>query len=161
MQSEYDRTVTWLELKLPPAALVAICAALMYGVAKLTPGLTFAYPARSVAGLVVGVLGLSISFAGVLAFGKRGTTVNPMTPGAASVIVSHGVYRFSRNPMYLGFALFLAGWAAYLANVGAALMLPLFVAYMTRFQIRPEERALLLKFGGPFADYMSSVRRWI
>lgn len=133
----------------------------MYGIAKLTPSLTFVHPARSVAGLVLGLAGLSISFAGVLAFGKRGTTVNPTTPGAASVVVSHGVYRFSRNPMYLGFALFLAGWSAYLSNAGAALVLPLFVVYMTRFQINPEERALLVKFGGPFADYMSSVRRWI
>ena len=153
--------MTALELKLPPAALVAISAALMYGIAHLMPQLTFVYPARSVAGVVLGITGLSISFAGVLAFGSRGTTVNPTTPGAASVIVSHGVYRWSRNPMYLGFGLFLAGWAAYLSNVGAVLVLPLFVAYMTRFQIRPEERALLVKFGGPFADYMSSVRRWI
>lgn len=149
------------ELKLPPAALVAISAALMYGIATLTPRLTFIYPARSVTGLILGVLRLSISFAGVLAFGKRGTTVNPTTPAAASAIVSQGVYRWSRNPMYLGFAVFLAGWAAYLSNVGAAMVPIVFVAYMTRFQIRPEERALLTKFGGPFADYMSSVRRWI
>lgn len=138
-----------------------MAAALMYGIARLTPGLTLVHPARSVAGLVLGVTGLAVSFAGVLAFGKRGTTVNPMTPGATSVIVSHGVYRFSRNPMYLGFTVFLAGWGAYLSNAGAAMVLPLLVAYLTRFQIKPEERALLVKFGGPFGDYMSSVRRWI
>ena len=133
----------------------------MYGIARLAPGLTFAYPGREITGLALGIAGLALSFSGVVAFGKRGTTVNPTKPQAATAVVSHGVYRLTRNPMYLGFALFLAGWAAYLSNWGAALVLPLFVAYMTRFQIMPEERALLLKFGGPYADYLASVRRWI
>jgi protein-S-isoprenylcysteine O-methyltransferase Ste14 len=63
--------------------------------------------------------------------------------------------------MYLGFLLALAGWAAYLSNAVAAMLLPAFIAYMTQFQIKPEERALLAKFGAPFAQYMSSVRRWL
>jgi protein-S-isoprenylcysteine O-methyltransferase Ste14 len=63
--------------------------------------------------------------------------------------------------MYLGFLLALAGWAAYLANAGAALLLPVFVAYLTRFQIIPEERALSAKFGAAFAAYASGVRRWL
>ena len=79
----------------------------------------------------------------------------------SALVVSSGVYRVSRNPMYLGFLLALAGWAVYLSNAGAALLLPAFVAYMTRFQIKPEERALLVKFGPEFAQYMSRVRRWL
>lgn len=72
-----------------------------------------------------------------------------------------GVYCFSRNPMYLGFLLALAGWIVYLSNVLAALLLPAFVAYMNRFQIKPEERALLTKFGPSFAHYMAAVPRWL
>jgi protein-S-isoprenylcysteine O-methyltransferase Ste14 len=63
--------------------------------------------------------------------------------------------------MYLGFLLALAAWAVYLSNVLAALFLPVFVAYLNRFQIRVEERALLEKFGPPFSQYMAAVRRWV
>ena len=75
--------------------------------------------------------------------------------------MSSGVYRISRNPMYLGFFLALAGWALYLSNAVAVLLLPVFLAYMTQYQIKPEERALLAKFGPEFAQYMASVRRWM
>jgi protein-S-isoprenylcysteine O-methyltransferase Ste14 len=84
-----------------------------------------------------------------------------MAPGAAGTVVSHGVYRFTRNPMYLGFLVALAGWAAHLSNAAAALLLPAFVFYMTQFQIKPEERALAAKFGPRFTQYMSRVRRWV
>jgi protein-S-isoprenylcysteine O-methyltransferase Ste14 len=63
--------------------------------------------------------------------------------------------------MYLGFALILAGWAIFLANMASLLMLPAFVAYMTQFQIKPEERALLARFGPDYAEYMAKVRRWV
>jgi protein-S-isoprenylcysteine O-methyltransferase Ste14 len=84
-----------------------------------------------------------------------------MKPDAASSLVADGVYRWTRNPMYLGFLIALAGWAAYLANVASALVLPLFVLYMNRFQIVPEERALAARFGPQFEDYRRSVRRWL
>ena len=61
--------------------------------------------------------------------------------------------------MYLGFLLVLTGWAVYLSNAFAVLLLPAFVAYMNRFQIKPEEPALLAKFGPRFAQYMAAVRR--
>ena len=99
--------------------------------------------------------------AGVVAFRANKTTVNPLDPGAASTVVSNGIYRYSRNPMYLGFLLALAAWAVYLSSVVAALFLPAFVAYMNRFQIQPEERMLLAKFGPAFSQYMQAVRRWV
>jgi len=74
--------------------------------------------------------------------------------------VSSGVYRVSRNPMYLGFLLALAGWAVYLSNAGAALLLPALVAYMTQYQIKPEDPAFLANFAPEFAHHMSRVRRW-
>ena len=111
--------------------------------------------------LALVALGERMAFAGVVAFRSKRTTVNPLTPSASSSVVSSGVYRVSRNPMYLGFLLALAGWAVYLSNAGAALLLPAFVAYMTQYQIKPEERALLAKFGPEFAQYVSRVRRWV
>ena len=87
--------------------------------------------------------------------------MNPTKPEASSAVVSDGIYRFSRNPMYLSLLTGLAGWALFLENAAALLVLPMFVAYMNRFQIKPEERALLEKFGSSYAEYMRSVRRWL
>ena len=151
----------WLELKIPPLLVWLVIAGAMYGVAYAAPKLSFTLAGSSAIALAHVALGGALAFAGVIAFRGKRTTVNPLTPDASSSVVSSGVYRFSRNPMYLGFLLALAGWAVYLSNAGAALLLPVFVAYMTQYQIKPEERALLAKFGSEFAQYMSRVRRWL
>jgi protein-S-isoprenylcysteine O-methyltransferase Ste14 len=75
--------------------------------------------------------------------------------------VSGGIYRFTRNPMYLGRLLQLAGWAVFLSNALAALLLPVYVLYINRFQVQPEERALLERFGSEYAAYQQRVRRWL
>jgi protein-S-isoprenylcysteine O-methyltransferase Ste14 len=72
-----------------------------------------------------------------------------------------GIYRISRNPMYLGFFLLLTGLAIFLSNVIAIVILPLFILYMNRFQIEPEERVLTYLFGQEFVDYKLRVRRWL
>jgi protein-S-isoprenylcysteine O-methyltransferase Ste14 len=151
----------WLELKIPPVVVWLVFAGAMLGVAHSAPRLSFSLWGGSVIALALGALGGALAFAGVIAFRGKRTTVSPLTPSASSFVVSSGVYRVSRNPMYLGFLLALAGWAVYLSNAGAALLLPAFVAYMTQYQIKPEERALLAKFGSEFAQYMSRVRRWL
>ena len=150
-----------IELKIPPVVVWLVLAGIQFGAARLAPGLSFTLPGRTPIALALAALGLAVALAGVAAFRRQGTTVNPLDPNASSSVVTSGVYRFSRNPMYLGFLLTLAGWAAYLANAGAAALLAAFVAYMKAFQIKPEERALLAKFGAEFMQYMSRVRRWI
>ena len=150
-----------LELRIPPVLVWLGFAGAMFGVAAAAPALTFRFAGSTGIALALGGLGVVVALAGVAAFRRQGTTVNPLSPNAASSVVSSGVYRVSRNPMYLGFLLALAGWAVYLSNVGAALLLPAYVAYMNRYQIEPEERALLAKFGSEFAQYMSRVRRWL
>ncbi len=102
-----------------------------------------------------------MAVAGVREFRRASTTVNPLTPAAASAMVRSGIYRHTRNPMYLGMLLVLAGWAAWLASVAAVAVLPAFVLYMNRLQIEPEERALASLFGSDFEDYRRSVRRWL
>ena len=151
----------WLELRIPPLLLWFLFAGGMLGVAWLVPALSFPSVGRRIIALALFATGVAVAVAGVLAFRSKGTTVNPMTPAASSAIVASGVYRYSRNPMYLGFFLALAGLAVYLSNIPAALLLPAFVAYLTRFQIRPEERALVAKFGTRYTQYMGRVRRWI
>lgn len=150
----------WLELKIPPLLVGFVFAGVMLGVAYCAPGLSFTLAGSPAIALALGALGGSVALAGVIAFRRKRTTINPLTPSAASYVVSSGIYSVSRNPMYLGFLLALAGWAVYLSNIGAVLLLPGFVAYMTEYQIKPEERALLAKFGSEFAQYISRVRRW-
>ena len=151
----------WLELKIPPLLVWLVIAGAMLGVAHSAPGLSFTLAGSSAIAMALVALGGTVAIAGVIAFRDKRTTINPLTPSASSSVVSGGVYRVSRNPMYLGFLLALAGWAVYLSNAGAALLLPAFVAYMTQYQIQPEERALLAKFGSEFAQYASRVRRWL
>jgi protein-S-isoprenylcysteine O-methyltransferase Ste14 len=150
-----------LELKIPPVAFFLLCAAVMWTMSAAFPALTVPGAGRQVIAVILVLTGVSIALAGVFAFRRHNTTTNPMTPGATKSVVRDGIYRFTRNPMYLGLALVLAGWATFLAGTAALLPLPVFVAYMTRFQIRPEERVLLANFEADYAAYMSDVRRWV
>lgn len=150
-----------LDLKAPPVAVVILFAVVMVCMARLLPRLSFVFPGRLVVAIAITLAGVVISLAGILAFRQHRTTVNPLNPEAATAIVTTGMYHFTRNPMYVGFTLILAGWATFLANLGATLVLPICVFYLTQFQIKPEERMLLKKFGEPFADYMAKVRRWV
>ena len=152
-----------LELKVPPVALALITAAGMLALAWLLPAAALPLPAtgaRLAAG-ALGAAGIAVALAGVLAFRRMRTTVNPMAPERATALVAVGVFRASRNPMYLGMLLVLAGWAVFLGNAAAALLVPAFVAWMTRFQILPEERALTARFGASYLDYCARVRRWL
>jgi protein-S-isoprenylcysteine O-methyltransferase Ste14 len=150
-----------LHLKIPPLILVLIFGALMWLVAYLTPGLTAATPLPGIVPGVLALLGVAVVVAGVVAFRRARTTVDPLRPDKASAIVTRGVYGLTRNPMYLGFALLLVAWAAWLANLPACLAVPVFVQYMNRFQIEPEERLLSGKFGAAYQAYLQRVRRWI
>jgi protein-S-isoprenylcysteine O-methyltransferase Ste14 len=107
------------------------------------------------------VLGTLIAGAGILAFRRAGTTVDPMRPEKAAAVVATGVYRYTRNPMYLGLALVLFGWGVYLGAPWLLFGPAAFVLFITRFQVIPEERALLARFGADYATYQRRVRRWV
>lgn len=150
-----------LKLKIPPAGVFLVTALLMWGVAGLVPAATVAYSGRLFAIVLLLIGGAIAGLGGVFAFSRQETTVDPTRPHRASALVVASVYRHTRNPMYLGLALVLAAWAAFLSNLVALLGIPIFIAYMTHFQIKPEEQALLDKFGAEYALYMSRVRRWL
>jgi protein-S-isoprenylcysteine O-methyltransferase Ste14 len=150
-----------VELRVPPAVVALLAALLMTLLARAATGLHWPTPVRSGAGLLLFATGVAVALAGVREFRRASTTVNPMTPAAASALVRSGIYRRTRNPMYLGMLLMLAGWAVWLASVAAGAVLPAFVLYMNRLQIEPEEQALASRFGRDFEDYRRSVRRWL
>ncbi|MBR9871896.1 MAG: isoprenylcysteine carboxylmethyltransferase family protein [Gammaproteobacteria bacterium] len=150
-----------LELKIPPVVQVFIFAGLMWISAVLLPALSITLSASPLVALILASAGVAFALLGVLAFRSAGTTVDPRIPDQSASLVTSGVYRISRNPMYVGFLFLLIGWGAFLGNIASFLLLPLFVMYMNRFQIIPEERFMREKFGDQYRQYVTTVRRWI
>jgi protein-S-isoprenylcysteine O-methyltransferase Ste14 len=150
-----------LELKLPPLVVWLLSAVAVAAAARLWPGASMPFAGHRAAAVVVLLLGIMIAVAGVVQFRRARTTVNPLAPVNASAIVASGVYRLSRNPMYLGMALALCSLALWWASAAGGVLVLLFCLYLTQFQIKPEERALLAKFGQPYAAYLRQVRRWL
>jgi protein-S-isoprenylcysteine O-methyltransferase Ste14 len=116
---------------------------------------------RLVVALVLVLMGAAVSLAGVVSFRRARTTVNPLKPEKTSSLVCSGIYRVTRNPMYLGFLLVLIGWAVMLGSAFAVFGPVLFVVYISLFQILPEERVLQNLFGDEFTAYRARVRRWL
>ena len=148
-------------IRVPPLAVVAFAALIMWLCAHLLPSMRFDFQARAAVAAALLLAAVAVSVAGVVEFRRARTTVNPLKPGAATSLVTSGIYRVSRNPMYVGFALALLAVAVFLAHAVAPVMLIGFILYMNRFQIRPEEQALKAIFGEEFTRYATRVRRWI
>ena len=129
--------------------------------ARAIPGFGIGWPQREIVAMGVAAVGAVIAVLGIVAFRRAKTSVNPLHPEKMSALVSGGVYRFTRNPMYLGLLLTLVGWAIGLGDFIPWLLLPGFIVYINRFQIGPEERALAAMFGAEFVLYRTRVRRWV
>lgn len=157
-----DAKMTWLELKIPPPVVTLVVGALMWFVARWS-GMPIDGPGsvRVAIAIALVVLGVALGLAGIAGFRRAATTLNPTRPSTASALVTDGVFRVTRNPMYLGLLACLLAWAVYLSSWQALLCLPLFVLYLDRFQIRPEERALSARFGADYDAYKAAVRRWL
>lgn len=153
--------MTSLELKIPPVVLVLLLAAAMAAFARLAPALAVALPGRAIIVAGLAGAGVVVSLLGVGSFRRARTTVNPLDPAAASTLVVGGIYRRTRNPMYLGMLFVLLAWGVFLAHALAIAGAFIFVPVMNRLQIIPEEKALAARFGPGFADYQSRVRRWL
>lgn len=150
-----------LELKIPPVAVFIVVVLLMHlahTVATVAHiGVPFSSVILFVSIAISGVVGIS----GIVAFRQAKTTVNPVKPEEASSVVDSGIYRYTRNPMYLGLLVLLIGLSIYYQNLLSVALNIVFVMYMNRFQIEPEEAVLEKKFGEEYLDYKQSVRRWI
>lgn len=159
--AERQQRQNGLALKLPPGALVVIVAALMWVASSATPTFDFFLPAKFLLSVSLALIGAVTCLSGVVSFRRAKTTVNPMKPNSTSSLIVSGIYKYTRNPMYLGFLLVLLGWAAFLSNLAALALLPAFVVYINRFQIRPEECVLASLFPHDYPAYRAKVRRWI
>ncbi len=150
-----------MKVRTLPALQLLIAASAMYGLATWFPLFNFATERLSLLSVVIACVGVALILAGGIAFRRANTTVSPMSPDKTHHLVTEGVYCFSRNPMYLGFLLILVAWAVYLGEASTFIMPPIFVWVITRYQILPEERILMEKFGRKYSEYVSRVKRWV
>jgi len=154
-----------VKTKVPPPVVTLVFGLIMYSLDAWAPmSVALSNNAQlllaSICGLLL-VLSAVVLIPALISFIRHKTTVNPLKPEQASTLVVSGVYRFSRNPMYLAMASTLLAWGLWLFNPLNIAVLALYVWCMNRFQIIPEEEALKAKFGDQFKTYCQKVRRWI
>ncbi len=102
------------------------------------------------------IIGLSI-----VTFIMAETMITPLHPDKSSNLVKTGIYQYTRNPMYLGLLLILFSTGWYLQNLVSMFVLPIYVWFISKYQIIPEEEALHKLFGQDYVNYQDRVRRWI
>ncbi|MFM7274633.1 MAG: methyltransferase family protein [Gammaproteobacteria bacterium] len=151
-----------MDLRLPPMLLAALLGLLAWGVDAGAPVQDFReLPAQGLLAATLAGAGAGVMLAGALALRLAQTTLDPRYPLRATRLVAGGIYRFTRNPIYLGALAVLAGWVVYLGQPLGLAILPFWVWYITRFQIRPEESAMRERFGAAWVVYCARVRRWL
>lgn len=148
-------------MRVPPLIWGGLTAVAMWFTAHRFPQFGFHLGHWWLWSLCFGLLGVSVALSGVSCFRAARTTVNPLSGENVTVLVRSGIYRFSRNPMYLGMLLLLVGWSAYLSNWLAFAYLPVFVKVLTEVQIKPEERILGKKFGREYEEFLATTSRWL
>lgn len=142
----------------PPVYLLLTLIA-MIGFHYLLPIAQFMQAPFSYLGIVLIVLGISITVAAADAFRKVGTPVVPFEK--STVLVTSGLYRFTRNPMYLGLVALVIGAGMFFGSIGSLIPIPFFIWIITVRFIREEERFLHDIFGDDYVAYKRSVRRWL
>ena len=150
-----------LSLKVPPPVQAITFGVLMWVVARQVSGGQFEFELQLLVAILIAVAGVALVVMSILEFRRASTTIDPFHPEEASSLVDSGVFRFSRNPMYIGLLLVLIGWSVWLGSYYNLVVLAMFVSYITAFQIKPEEAAMKSLFGEEYDQYCSKVRRWI
>jgi protein-S-isoprenylcysteine O-methyltransferase Ste14 len=149
-----------LTLRIPPGVWIAACSGVMWGVDRLAPlQHVMGSPANRFGWLLI-LAGAAIIATAVVQFRRARTTVDPMRPAKASALVRSGIFAYSRNPMYLGMAVGLGGWAVLLGSLSPWLVVAAFAPLLTWLQIQPEEAVLSALFGQDYDDYCVQVGRW-
>ncbi len=152
---------TGIETRVPPLVVLALAASFVWLAPEISGGAPLEIPFGQALAAVLAVAGTALAVVAVAGFRRAGTTVDPRYPDRTNQLVTGGVYRYTRNPMYVGMAMLLAAFAMARADILGFLAVPAFVFYIDRFQIVPEERALRAHFGDAYAQWSGRVRRWL
>ncbi|WP_188396711.1 methyltransferase family protein [Oxalicibacterium flavum] len=150
-----------LDTKIPAPVVALIIGILTKWYAYSASILIDPTPTRMQIGVGLAQISGVIALVAMACFWHARTTINPLDPRRASQLVTSGIFRWSRNPMYLSLLLLLVAYAIRLDSFAVWIGPIAFVAYVTRFQILPEERVLAEKFGDAYVAYKDRTRRWI
>ncbi len=150
-----------LELKIIPPLVTLIAGLLMWIITKFFPTIIIIPQYKNFLAVIIAIFGLILMAFAALSLFRAKTTINPMKPQNSSNLVTSGIYKFSRNPIYLADLLFLLAFALFLNNLLSLIFILGFYLYMNKFQIIPEERFLEEKFGETYLKYKQKTRRWI
>lgn len=151
----------FLENKIPPPLVAVLIAAGMCWLSSFTPLILLTSTLKITLVIAFTLLGIFFALSGAISFRLAKTTVNPLKPNTASALVTSGIYQFTRNPMYVGFVALLFAWTSFLGSVWGVTLIIVYMAYIQRFQIAPEERALTTLFKDEFSNYKKQVRTWL
>ena len=152
--------LTALELRIPPPLLTLITALVMWsGARNKTPSARPAWLTPLALGIALsGLLLIGIT---IVTMRRAQTTVSPTRPDKSRALIRTGIFAVSRNPIYLGSAVLVFAYALYLWLPQSFVAVPIWIAWIQRFQIVPEERVLREKFAESFAQYVGETRRWV
>ena len=150
-----------LELLIPPLPLTIVMCGVILLCHSLTPQYSLTISSAIEWGIAFWVLGVAFVLPAAISFFKAKTTVDPRTPEKSNKLVISGLYKLSRNPMYVGFLFLIVGTACYSGHVSGLVLSIAFIPYMNRFQISLEEQQLTTLFGEEYIQYCQTVRRWL
>tara|TARA_X000001036_G_scaffold330731_1_gene309450 strand:- start:2936 stop:3391 length:456 start_codon:yes stop_codon:yes gene_type:complete len=151
-----------MHLRIPPP-IVALIGILLIFLSKDYILILYLHPhLQNTLSILFLIIGFVIIFSATKEFKKSETTVNPMKPETSTSLVTSGIFKYTRNPMYVGLTSILLASCFYFSSLlGIIVYVPLFILYITVFQIIPEEETMKGLFNDEYLDYCSKVRRWI
>tara|TARA_B100001094_G_C18000155_1_gene704730 strand:- start:10 stop:456 length:447 start_codon:yes stop_codon:yes gene_type:complete len=148
-----------MQNKIPPPVITLLNIYIIYSINQVFP--KFYFPYQSIVSIFVGIEAVLIIFFAIKEFKKAATTISPLQINQVSSFVTTGIFRFTRNPMYLGLTSLQVAAGIYFGNWLMVVVVPMFIFYITFYQIIPEEKVLNRKFGNDFKIYCSKVGRWL
>ena len=150
-----------MRLIIPPGVQVIFFSSAMLVISRYSVKANFSFTGVNEFALLCLIGGVAMIGSGIVTFIKAKTTVTPLHPDKASSLVTMGIYQYMRNPMYFGLLLILFSYGLYLQNLASLFVLPIYVWFISKYQIMPEEEALYKVFGDDYKNYQDRVRRWI
>ena len=145
--------------KIPPPIVTLVFGLCIYLSKSFFP--EFSFSILSSLSIISFIVGISVLVTAIISFKNHETTVNPISIEKASSLVVTGIFKYSRNPMYLGMSFILLGLTLKYNLIGGLIFTGLFMLFITIFQIKPEETAMEKLFDQEWKDYVSNVRRWL
>ncbi|MAO82730.1 MAG: isoprenylcysteine carboxyl methyltransferase [Myxococcales bacterium] len=133
----------------------------MWLVSKYSLNTNFNLNGINILALVFLIIAIIMIVLSINKFKKNRTTISPLRPNKTSSLITSGIYNYTRNPMYLGLLLMLISTALFIKNFISFLIIPLFVIFINKNQILPEEQILENIFGEEYRNYTKKVKRWI